>query len=288
MPSYILRDNEQALREMFAAGYSQAKMAKAFGVTQGAVAGFLKRRGFVFDKDANYRWLRHLTERQRTVLHGTLLGDGNLQIPSAGGINAHLQLKHSLNQKDWFMWKYSELRNLFNCEPRELMNSSSFGDHMQIIASSRCHPLLTEIHSEFYTRPPGECADGVFRKQITRDILDKVDDLALAVWFCDDGSRLSDSGMGLIVGGVSEQEYFLVRDWMRQQGFDPAVSQGSHCVTFRMHGDRMRLFRERIRPHVPECMAHKLAKSDGVLTGRPKGAKDLKPRKPYTRRSVSA
>ncbi len=59
-----------------------------------------------------------LTQLQKSVVIGTVLGDGYLR-KIKGRKNAFLEINHSLKQKDYVDWKYSILHNLSGGKPKE-------------------------------------------------------------------------------------------------------------------------------------------------------------------------
>jgi hypothetical protein len=121
-----------------------------------------------------------LTDRQRSILRGTLAGDGNLHINiKRREKNAKLQLSHSPSQSEFLEWKFAELRPLFS-DVRKINRNRSHKGELHV--SSRAFEELTDIYEELY-RQRGS-------KFITTEYLDTIsgDDLALAVWFMDDGT----------------------------------------------------------------------------------------------------
>lgn len=58
-----------------------------------------------------------ITQRQKELIIGTLLGDGNMRLPGRN-INANLIIAHSANQKAYVYWKYEILKNLVLTPPR--------------------------------------------------------------------------------------------------------------------------------------------------------------------------
>jgi len=204
-----------------------------------------------------------LTPRQQSVLVGTVLGDAYLSKRSNPKYLVHLQLNHALKQRSYLEWKVAELYPLFlDHVPVEYSryDRRSSKTHYSVQAFSYSHPILTEFRHLFYLRPNEECTPHVHKKMITPEILEMVDDLALAVWYLDDGSyHLRRGYVSLHVGGVSEQEYRLVSAWFLSRGFHPRIDIGKRsCKAFRLTLAESEVFLSRIRPYVPECMNYKL------------------------------
>lgn len=120
-----------------------------------------------------------LTNRQKDILLGTLLGDGYLQ--KTGAHNARLRIEHSLKQKAYVDWKYEELENIFRSEPVFLrrVHPSSHQMYSYIRLQSYADSLLGKLKLRFYKNG---------RKTIPLDIKNIIaNPLSLAVWYMDDG-----------------------------------------------------------------------------------------------------
>ena len=52
-----------------------------------------------------------LTQFQKSIIIGSILGDGYLRIIS-GRNNAFLEINHSIKQKEYVDWKYLNLKNI--------------------------------------------------------------------------------------------------------------------------------------------------------------------------------
>ncbi len=115
-----------------------------------------------------------LTQFQRSIIIGSILGDGYLRIVP-GRSNAFLEINHGYSAKEYVDWKFKKLKNLCASEPKRYRGN---GNRMAYRFWTRQHPELTELYRKFYRR----------RKKIIPDDL-KLDPTILFVWFMDDGSR---------------------------------------------------------------------------------------------------
>ncbi len=107
-----------------------------------------------------------LTQRQEEILLGTILGDGSFE--NRGTANSRLQIRHSLKQREYVDWLYSELANFVLSTPRQIGDAYFF--------RTRSLPLFTEWRNRFYR-------NGI--KIVPKDI--SLSTLSLAIWFMDDG-----------------------------------------------------------------------------------------------------
>ena len=119
-----------------------------------------------------------LSDKQKFVLIGTLLGDGNL---ARRGRYCRLFIKHSANQRELIEWKYNVFKNIvlmpLNCFAQEVSGK----EYQFIQFVTLTHPVFNEYRKIFYRGS---------RKIIPIDI-DKIfyHPLALTVLLMDDGAN---------------------------------------------------------------------------------------------------
>jgi len=126
-----------------------------------------------------------LTPRQKSVIIGSLLGDGTMRTGKKAK-NANLKIEHGLEQKEYVGWKYDILKPFVFTEPkisyRYRENSKKYLKSWWFRTIR--HPILTRIYNQFYL---GEgYRNG--RKIVPSEIKNNLSPLALAVWIMDDGS----------------------------------------------------------------------------------------------------
>lgn len=108
----------------------------------------------------------------------TLLGDGSLE-KSKGKKNARYA-EGGANEK-YMQWKYDFLKDYFSCTFKERLSALHVKTGKSYHAwwlRTRVHPLLTQLHSQWYLP----------EKHICREMVDKyLTEFALSIWFYDDG-----------------------------------------------------------------------------------------------------
>ncbi|OGN12858.1 MAG: hypothetical protein A3C71_00995 [Candidatus Yanofskybacteria bacterium RIFCSPHIGHO2_02_FULL_43_15c] len=117
----------------------------------------------------NFRKTLALSEIQKDVLIGTLLGDGTLD----GNRNYRLVISHSIKQRDYVNWKYEVFKNWTLSKPNYNPVNNSF--RFRTVS----HPKLTLLGELFYK-------DRI--KIIPVSISKLLNPLVLAVWYMDDGN----------------------------------------------------------------------------------------------------
>ena len=112
-----------------------------------------------------------LSDLQKRVLYGTLMGDGCL-IPNASGNDYRLQIEQNARQKEYVFWKYEMFKNFVISPPRHIPSVNSW-------------KFRTLTHRDFFLVRRKFYRNG--KKILPNDLSFLVDPMALAVWFMDDG-----------------------------------------------------------------------------------------------------
>ena len=133
--------------------------------TEPAYNGGLLEQGIAEDNTVG-----SLSEEQRSLINGTLLGDGAMRCKA----NALIEINHSAEQRAYVDWKY-RLLSAFVRTPPKLRSGN--GGRVAYRFTTLSLPELTPFYRVFYR-------DG--RKIVPPLTLTP---LAVAVWFMDDGCR---------------------------------------------------------------------------------------------------
>ena len=196
-----------------------------------------------------------LSLEQEQIIIGTILGDGHLQ-PSKSARKAQFFTSSCDKDKDYVFWKYYELKStgLFLKPPKHKRRQTPFGHSSSWKLWSKTHSLFMGYRKLFY--PNG-------KKVVTREILDKLDDLGLSVWYMDDGSLAQKRrGQRITLHCVySSHEYELVMDWLEQRfnlHFMIRKSEGRPIGLAIHKREEVVRFLDIIRPHIHSCMERKL------------------------------
>lgn len=115
----------------------------------------------------------HITDYQRAIIVGTVLGDGSL-IETFSKNNLRLQIDHAIAQKEYVLWKYEALKPFILTPPTYQLKNRSW--RFRTIS----HPELTEIGRIFYRNR---------QKIVPQEITSLLEPIGLAVWFMDDGAN---------------------------------------------------------------------------------------------------
>ena len=145
------------------------------------------------NKIEEYKKTLKLSEFQRQVLIGTLLGDGCLETQNRGK-TYRLKIEHSMTQKDYVDWKYKVFKNFTLSEPR-IHKRMSYGS----VRENHCFSTVSHGSLRFYGQQFYQNNKKVMPVMISKILTP----LALAVWFMDDGSIKSKQHRALVIHSQS-------------------------------------------------------------------------------------
>lgn len=121
-----------------------------------------------------------LSDRCKSIICGTLLGDGCLLFTS-GYKNARLSIRHSKTQEEYFQWKVENLQEIASPKSVQVQkpDKNSYSKNDKLLFQSRALETLTTLYKIVYK---DKCLS------IRRRWLNQLTPLSLAIWWCDDGS----------------------------------------------------------------------------------------------------
>ncbi len=149
------------------------------------------------------------SDQAKAIIFGSLLGDGSLKIHN-GYKNARFSYRHSKKQQEYFFWKAAKLSVISSnnavWEQDESNDNSSYG-YKKLRFQSRALPELTKIWK--ITNPNNV-------KTISKEWLDNLDKLSLAVWWLDDGSIIGNARKGVFcTDSFSKNEVQLLKEYLQ-------------------------------------------------------------------------
>lgn len=149
-----------------------------------------------------------LSAESHQVLLGSLLGDMHLRKEYK---NSNIEESHSIKQRDYLEWKYKILSNFFDLKLYNFNNpickarGKIYTRKTEVSLRSKVSEKLNLYHDLFYKNKI---------KKITLPLLNQLDTLALAVWYCDDGYYDSENHtISLHTEGFSMEENKILKEW---------------------------------------------------------------------------
>lgn len=218
---------------------------------------YCRQYGLKFNNypNANLREIEFSAE-QKSIVVGSVLGDGYLR-PSIHGYA--LAMTHSEKQKDYLEWKKQRLAPFVVSDTPSIRiteSTKAFSATALYSYNTIFHPFLTQIRELAYP-------DNV--KTVTSQLLELVDDVALAIWFMDDGSLNKRYGtMSISTNSFTLEENELIQSWfLDKYGLETKIEkqvQRSGRITYstRINARPARILREVLSPYIPSCMRYKV------------------------------
>ena len=184
-----------------------------------------------------------LTQKQKSIITGSLLGDGSLQLQK-GRSNAFLAFNHALAYKEYVDWKYKHLANLVGTPPKARKGN---GKRMAYRFTTLSFPELTALYRKFY--------DGN-KKIIPKDLI--LSPLALAVWFMDDGCKCRNS-LYLNTQGFDLSDQNKLQEILRNQwSIDTTLNKDKKYYRIRIRAKDVDRFKKIVSPFILSLFYYKL------------------------------
>lgn len=141
-----------------------------------------------------------LTEEEEQIIIGGLLGDSTCRT----NINSSISFSHSLKQEQYCLWKTDKLKRFIsNSKIYSQVDKRSGEEFFCRNSYTITHPVFNQYREMFYK-------EGT--KVITKEILNKLTTLGIAIWYMDDG-YLDRPGCSLATHCFTEEEKDLIIEW---------------------------------------------------------------------------
>lgn len=145
----------------------------------------------------------------KQVLLGTLLGDGSVSYSRKGvSKNARFQMRHSIEQSEWFYWKAKILSDLGTEKSIHKQNPDGFSKREKLHFETRSLPCLTAYRKWIYP------AD---QKTINEKWLNQIGPVGLMTMWFDDGGLTSEGNRKARIHtkGFTLIENQLISNWLK-------------------------------------------------------------------------
>ncbi len=187
---------------------------------------------------ARKRLLLEVTQRQKEILIGCILGDA--YISPLGKI----RIEQSTKQREYVDWKYQELQSLcYPAEPREIIH---------ILPTGKEHTSVFFLLRQYF-RPWRSIFYEGRVKIFPRDL--PVSPLSLAVWYMDDGCWTGKKALICAESFDGIYREHMQKVLMDQYGIETVVGKNGRLVIRKKFHDK---FFSLISPHIISSMEYKL------------------------------
>lgn len=181
-----------------------------------------------------------LTEEQKQIIVGCLLGDGAMRIKT----NALLEINHCFEQKGLVDWIHANLKEFVGTAPKIRKGN---GKRVAYRFTTKSLPPFTDLYKQFFRNG---------RKIIPTGII--LSPLVLAVWFMDDGNR-SRTSIYLNTQQFSlEEQRLLCTMLYKQWQIETTLNKDKHYWRIRIRINSVKKFVDLIKPYLLPEFYYKL------------------------------
>lgn len=207
------------------------------------------------NKIEEYKKTLELTDYQREIMIGALLGDGHLETQN-NGRTYRLKIEHSWKQKEYVDWLYEIFKEWILTPPQEKNQIVDSVIRKKYWFSTVSHGALRFYAQQFYQE----------KIKILPKFINKwLSPLAIAIWFMDDGSIKSKRHRGLILNTQSftKRECQRLIEVLRKKfGIEtklrPQTREGKKRYQLYILGVTVKRFVEIVNPYILPSMKYKL------------------------------
>jgi|SRR3989344_7379032 len=206
----------------------------------------------------SYKKTLTLTDRQREVLIGTLLGDGHLETQN-NGRTYRLKIEHTLWQKEYVDWLYELFRDWVTTSPRKRNQSVLGKPYEKYGFQTLSHGAFRFYAQQFYLKK---------RKILPRLLAKWLSPLVMAVWFMDDGSIKSNRHRALILNTqcfTRGENLKLIEVIQKKFGIIMSLRPQRNLYQLYIGSESVGTFADLIRPYILSSMRYKLGKLGNTI-----------------------
>lgn len=222
------------------------EIAKLYNVKPISVYFFRKRNNIQRD-NLHINKAIELTNRQKSIIIGSLLGDSSLRKTN---INPIFTCEHGIKQLEYCKWKAKELESLgakFSISKRKTIDKRTGLYYESAICRLPANPELLPIYNSLYIDE---------RKTITSEYLKDFDELSLAVMFMDDGS-FNGKSISIATNCFTEEELILLLEFFKTK-FNLTFHINSNNSIYLLKKD-FEHFKDIVLPYMRQELLYKLS-----------------------------
>lgn len=257
--SQVAKIDKEKFEELFNQGLSDYVIAEKLGMSPDGVFSHRQRHGYV-RKSLIIAKSIPLTQFQKEVLMGTLLGDSSLRVQKKVH-NPSLSCSHGITQKEYCEYKTEIFKSLgAHCEyhKRNIPDKRNGKCYEDYTMRTPANPELQIWYNAFY--PNG-------KKVIPADLFKYFTAASLAFMYMDDGYKASCSYS--IATNCFDIEHIKVFCRMLKEKFNIDTSILRNNAIY-IKANSRNLFEHLIKPYMCDCMLYKLHVSrNSVNLGKP-------------------
>ena len=197
-----------------------------------------------------YKTTLRLTDVQREIVVGVLLGDAHLETQN-GGRSYRLKVEQGHRHAEYVSHLYSELREWVLTPPRPKMGKTKGVTTLNLSFQTVSHEEFASYGSLFYRGR---------RKTVPESIRDIATARVLAYWYMDDGSMKSRQSKGVIFNtqAYDSSDIRRLTNVLEGFGLEAWERRQSDGIQIYVSGDSYERFIELVSPYVIKAMRYKV------------------------------
>jgi len=226
-------------------------IAKEYNCQYRTVSIYLKK--YNIDRFLRYE---ELTEQENFALRGMAFGDGYICHRNDRKYS-HLKIVHTLKQNAYLQYKLGFVKKIVDksLDSYKVFDTRTNKEYSSVGFTTISHPVINEIYNDSYSQN---------KKIISKVNLNKMNDLSLALIFCDDGTCSRDRNqMSLATDCFSSEENELMAEWFQEKWNIKANITMKNYNQTRYHylsfyGNNCDILSDIIRPYIIPEMLYKI------------------------------
>ncbi len=229
-------------------GESLKSIIKDFKISYSTARRFLIRNKVRLRNKGKTGLYKKLSTIQKQIILGSLLGDGSFIKTRK---TFCLCISHGGKQENYLNWKVNNLISVLGNKiyKRDRFDKRTSKTYTCLDYHSLSHPFFNKIYPFFYYNK---------KKGITLNILNAISDLAIVIWYCDNGNLYCNKDTHILTFSTDSftiEENKLIINWFRKK----------YSLNFSLNGRNIRLvnlveiikFMNIFEKHIPNCMNYK-------------------------------
>ena len=206
----------------------------------------------------SYKKTLTLSDHQREVLIGTILGDGHLETQNQGR-TYRLKIEHIAWQKEYTDWLYEIFKEWVLTPPQEKIQIIEKLPRKKYWFSTISHGAFRFYAQQFYKE----------KRKILPKLMSKwLSPLVMAVWFMDDGSIKSKHHRALILNTqcfTKEENLKLIEMIQKKFGIEMSLRPQRNLYQLYIGSGSVQKFVDLIQPYVLPSMRYKLGMLGNII-----------------------
>lgn len=245
--SKISKIDNRKFEELFNKGLSDYSIAKEFNMSPDGIYSHRMRHGYLRDVDLRLNKAIELTDFQKQVLLGTILGDTSFKV-GKGSINPAIQCSHSIIQKEYCEHKTEIFKSLgAYCKYHkrnvpDKRNGKYYEDYTMYVPAN---PKLLEWYKLTY-KP---------KKVIPFELFNYFTEVSLAFMYMDDGCKTGNN-YSISTNSFSKEDLIKFIAFLKEKFNIECTIRSDNTIYIRANSRN--LFTSLIKPYIIPCMQYKL------------------------------